>query len=205
MKIDENSLLIKEEGEDFNIRFEKSPFTSGPLQVAERILIIHAPPSKDATQAVKFALEAKRSAHLVIGQDGKEIVQTVPLNLGARHTPGTDRSSIAIELSYAGELSETTNVQFQLKSRYREDQYILGSPSNSVRYGNWLLFPAMQLETLVRVVEALKKAYTITDVFTREEINSETVLPAGPAFPIAQLRERLTREKLLDHPHRSLV
>ena len=205
MKINEKSQLITDAREDFNIRFEKSPHTSGPQQVAERILIIHAPPSKDAAQAVKFAVAAKRSAHLVIGQDGKEIVQTVPFNLGARHTPGADRSSIAIELSYPGELSETTNVKFQLKGNYREDQYILGSPSNSARYGNWLLFPTAQLETLVRVVAAIKKVYTITDVFTREEIIASTVLPTGPAFPILQLRERLTREKLLDRPHRPLV
>ena len=62
-----------------------------------------------------------------------------------------------------------------------------------------------QLETLVRIVAALKEVYTITDVLTREEIDSSTVFAAGPAFPILQLRERLTREKLLARPHRSLV
>ena len=205
MKIDADNRLVIEAGEDFNIRFEKSPHVSGPQQVAERILVIHAPPSKDAAQAVRFARDAKRSTHLVIGQDGKEIVQTVPFNLGARHTPGKDGSSIAIELSNAGELSESTNIAFKLKSRYREDQYILGSPSNGSRYGDWLLFPSAQLETLVRIVAALKTVYTITDVLTREEIISSTVSPAGPAFPIVQLRERLTREKLLARPHRSLV
>ena len=205
MKINENSQLVPDEGEDFNIRFEKSPHTSGAQQIAERILVIHAPPSKDAAQAVKFAADAKRSIHLVIGPDGKDIIQTVPFQLGARHTPGSDRSSIAIELSYAGELSATTNVRFKSKSQYREDQYLLGSASNSARYGNWLLFPTAQLETLVRVVAAIKKVYTITDVFTREELVSSTPLPAGPAFPILQLRERLSRERLLDKPHKSLV
>jgi len=209
MKINENSHLVIEEGEDFKIRFDKSPHMSKQLDVAERILVIHAPGSKDVAQAVKFAMDGRRSFHLIIGKDGKEIVQTVPFNLGARHTPGRDGSSIAIELQYAGELSEATNVAFKLKSGYQENEYILGTASNSSRYGDWLLFPTAQLEALVKVVAALKKVYTITDVMTREEIIASTVEPAGPAFPIVQLRERLIREKLLnkpaDKPRRSLV
>src|SRR5688500_11102500 len=89
-KINEDIHLVIERGEDFNISFDQRPHVSGPQRIAERILVIQAPPSKDAAQAVRFALDAKRSTHLVIGQDGKDIVQTVPFNLGARHTPGTD-------------------------------------------------------------------------------------------------------------------
>jgi N-acetyl-anhydromuramyl-L-alanine amidase AmpD len=209
MKINENSHLVIEEGEDFNIRFEKNHNVSAKPQIAERILVIHAPPSKDVNQALQFARDAGRSTHLIIGPDGKEMLQTVPFNVGARHTPGKDGSSIAIELPYAGELSESTAIKIKLKSRYRQDQYILGTPSNGSRYGDWLLFPTAQLESLVKVIAALKKVYTITDVVTREEIISSTVFPAGPAFPILQLRERLIREKLLakpvGKPRRSLV
>lgn len=209
MKINENSHLVIEEGEDFNIRFEKNHHVSAKPQIAERILVIHAPPSNDVNQALQFARDAGRSTHLIIGPDGKEMLQTVPFNVGARHTPGKDSSSIAIELSYAGELSESTNIKIKLKSRYRQDQYILSTPSNGSRYGDWLLFPTAQLESLVKVIAALKKVYTITDVVTREEIISSTVFPAGPAFPILQLRERLIREKLLakpvGKPRRSLV
>ena len=209
MKINENSHLVIDEGENVNIRFIESPHASGNQQVAERILVIHAPGSKDVDQAVKFATDGRRSFHLFIGKDGKEIVQTVPFNVGARHTPGKDGSSIAIELQSAGELSESTNIKFKLKSGYKENEYILGTALNSSRYGYWPLFPTAQLDALVRVVAALKQVYTITDVMTREEIIASTVEPAGPAFPILQLRERLIREKLLhkpvDKPRRSLV
>lgn len=206
MKINENSHLVIDEGEDFNIGFDPNPHVSKKLDVAERILVIHAAPfSSDTKQALRFARDAGNSTHLIIGPDGKDILQTVPFNVGARHTPGKDGSSLAIELPNAGELRESRDIKIKFKGRYREDQYILGSPSNGSRYGDWLLFPTAQLETLVRVVAALKKVYTITDVFTREEIISSTVFPVGPAFPIAQLRERLTRERLLAKPHRSLV
>jgi len=209
MKINENSHLVIEEGEDFNIRFEKNHHVSAKPQIAQRILIIHAPPSKDVNQAMEFARDNGRSIHLFIGEDGKEIAQTVPFNVAARHTPGKDGSSIAIELPNAGELRESADIKIKFKGRYRQDQYILGTPLNGSRYGDWLLFPTAQLESLVKVVAALKKVYTITDVMTREEIIGSTVFPAGPAFPILQLRERLIREKLLakpvDKPRRSLV
>lgn len=199
MKINENSHLVIEEGEDFNIRFEKNHnISTKPPQIAERILVIHTQSfSKDTNQALQFARDAGHSTHLIIGRDGKDILQSVPFNVVARHTPGKDSSSIAIELLNAGELREARDIKIKFKGGYAEDQYILGTPLNSSRYGDWLLFPRDQLESLVKVIAALKKVYTITAVVTAEEINSSTVFPTGPAFPILQLRERLIRERLV--------
>jgi N-acetylmuramoyl-L-alanine amidase len=204
MKIDENSHLVIEDGENFNIRFDQNPNVSGKQQVAERILVIHAPVSRDLNDAVQNARSERRSSHVIVGKDGREIVQTVPFNVGARHTPGKDGSSIAIELQYPGELSETGDVRFKLKSGFKENTYILGSALNNSRYGYWPLFPTMQLDSLLKIITALKKVYEITDVVAAEEI-LETIVHPGPALPIIQLRERLLRQKLLNRSGRSLV
>lgn len=216
MKINEINHLELEENEltqGFRFRFDESPHKNPNAQLQKRTLVIHAPTSASAEGA--FAqLKAKppknsflpRSTHLILGRNGREIIQMLPFQLGANHASGFNNRSIAIDLVYPGELVEK-GLAFQLKSNFPEDKYILASGlGTSSRYGYWPLFPNEQLDSLLAIARALKDQYEIVDVVAYDEILTST--HPGPAFPIVQFREKLLgindRSLLLQETSRSV-
>jgi len=207
MRIDELHHLVIEEAEreHFNFRFNPSPNVSPKPQLPQRTLIIHAPARASVNDAVsEFGKKPPKegllgsSRHLILGKDGREIVQMVPFNTGALHAPGYNGRSIGIELQYPGELLKLTR-------EVKAHEYILASGLANSRYGHWPLYPKAQLDSLLMIAAALLKKYPaeITDVVARDEILDGT--HPGPAFPIIQLRERLIRQNLLRAAERSLV
>lgn len=195
MKVSEIHRLEIEEGEDFNFRFDPSPNLSAKPQLSQRTLIIHAPTSASVNGAASgFKTKPTknnllgRSIHLILGKDGREIVQMVPFNTGAIHAFGYNGRSIGIQLQYPGQLLEK-GFPFQLMSAFRKNEYILASALGSSHYTYWPLFPKAQLDALLTIATALKKAYDITDVVAYDEILAAT--HPGPAFPIIQFREQL--------------
>ena len=195
MKINEMHRLEIEEGEDFNFRFDASPHENPNVQLPQRTLIIHAPNSATVNGAVSHLKQRPpknsflpRSTHLVLGRDGKEIVQMIPFHRGANHASGFNKSSIAIDLQYPGELVEK-GLAFQMKSKFAESEYILASGLGNSRYGYWPLFPTAQLDTLLLIARALMQKYEIIDAVAYDEIL--TSFHPGPAFPIIQFREKL--------------
>src|SRR5688572_26006324 len=122
MKVNEIHHLVIEEGEDFNFRFDASPNVSPKPQLPQRILIIHAPTSASVSGAASAYKQKPtkqgflgNSMHLILGKDGREIVQMIPFHTGAIHALGYNGRSIGIQLQYPGELLET-GFPFQLKS-----------------------------------------------------------------------------------------
>lgn len=194
MKINEVHKLDIEEGDGVLYRFESSPNTSLKPQLAERVLVIHAPISGSLAGAVsqytskpKNFLEG-RSRHLILSRDGKEIVQMVPFNLGAMHAFGYNGRSIAVELQYPGELRNKASV-LNKNLKFNDDQYILASSLNHSHYGEWPIYPKAQIDQLFNVAKLLKERYNIQEVIGYEEVASRT--DPGPAFPIHQFREKL--------------
>ena len=194
MKIDERNHLLIEEGENFNFRFDPSPYVNPNVQSAQRTLIIHAPNSASVNGAVSHLKQKPpknsflpRSTHLVLGKDGREIVQMLPFQVGANHASGFNKKSIAIDLEYPGELVEK-GLSFQLKSKFSENEYILASGLGTSRYGYWPLYPKAQLDSLLMIAKALKNRYDIIDAVAYDEIL--TAMYPGPAFPIIRFREK---------------
>ena len=197
MHINAINRLAVDEGENFQISFDPSPNINPNPQLPERILIIHAPTSASLAGAVS-SLKVKpdkngpllRSTHLVLGKDGREMVQMVPFQLGANHALSPyNKQSIGIDLVYPGELLEK-GFSFQLKSSFTPDEYILASGLGNIsRYGYWLLYPKEQLDALLLVAKTLMSTYHIVDVVAHDEILSAS--HPGPAFPIIQFREKL--------------
>jgi N-acetylmuramoyl-L-alanine amidase len=222
MKINEKHHLVLEEVEEadnFKLRFAASPHHNPNTQLKQCTLVIHAPTSATAEGAVGQLLQKPpksgflpRSTHLVIGKDGREIVQMLPFQLGANHAFGFNNQSIAIDLVYPGELVEKGHA-FQLKSKFAENEYILASGLGNSRYGYWPLYPKAQLDTLFAIAKALRERYDdeqtkkIVDVVAYDEIRS--AIHPGPAFPIIQFRERLLgvtdRSSLLQETSRSAL
>ena len=122
MNVSETHRLVVEPGEDFNFRFDASPHVNPGTQLAQRSLIIHAPTSASVPGAVSV-LQVRppknsfllRSTHLVLGRDGREVVQMIPFNAGANHASGFNNRSIGIDLQYPGELLEK-GASFQLRA-----------------------------------------------------------------------------------------
>ncbi|HEY3476761.1 MAG TPA: N-acetylmuramoyl-L-alanine amidase, partial [Anaerolineales bacterium] len=213
MKINEMHRLEIEENEDFNVRFDASPHVNPNVQLPQRTLIIHAPSCATVNGAVSHLKQRPpknsflpRSTHLVLGRDGKEIVQMIPFHRGANHASGFNQRSIAIDLQYPGELVEK-GLAFQLKSKFAENEYILASGLGNSRYGYWPLFPAAQLDALLLIARALMEKYEIVDAVAYDEIL--TSFHPGPAFPSIQFREKLLgitdRSILLPETSRSVM
>ncbi|MBI5963544.1 MAG: N-acetylmuramoyl-L-alanine amidase, partial [Chloroflexi bacterium] len=200
-----NNLLSIDPGETYNIRKELNGKTV--KSVSRKTLVIHATEGADVAGAVnwlqppplKGTLKGELSIHLVVGKDGREIVQMVPFDKGAQHA-GSDYNvtSIGIELDYPSLLTEKTG-KFNSMDKYTPNQYILAKNLNGKDYNFWPLYPRDQLDALVVISKTLIDTYGITDVVGHEEFYSGKQDP-GPAFPIIQFRE-----KLLGPNERSMV
>ncbi len=213
MNVNSINRLVIDEGENFNFRFDPSPNINPNVQSPQRTLVIHAPSNASVNGAVGTLKQKPpknsfllRSTHLVLGRDGREIVQMIPFQLGANHASGFNNKSIAIDLEYPGELVEK-GFSFQLKSNFSIDEYILASGLSNSRYGYWPLYPKAQLDSLLVIARALKNKYDIVDAAAHDEIL--TAIDPGPAFPIAQFREKFLgitdRSFLLQETSRSVL
>jgi N-acetylmuramoyl-L-alanine amidase len=195
MRVNDIHRLVIEDGEDFSYRYDPTPHVNPKPQSSERVLVIHAPASASVNGAVGHLKDKPpknsflpRSTHLVLGRDGRDVVQLIPFHTGANHAFAFNSKSIAIDLQYPGELTEK-GYKFQLKSNFAEDEYILASPLSGSRYGFWATYPKEQLNSLLAIARTLIGKYNITDVLAYDEIMNAA--HPGPAFPITQFREKL--------------
>jgi N-acetylmuramoyl-L-alanine amidase len=196
MKILDNKFL-GEEHDTLDFQFIPSPNVNPHVQSRERTLIIHTTegPSVEAAVGIFSIRKTKNdprsglSIHIILGKDGRQVVQMVSFDRGANHAAEFNTKSIGIELDYPGDLRESGS-KYKLRSQYREEQYIQASALNSSHFRYWPLFPREQLDALVEISKALIKEYPIVDVAGHEELHSYKLDP-GPAFPIVQFRSRL--------------
>ena len=189
--------FLKEDDSIFDFQFIPSPNVNQRPQSRDRTLIIHTTEGPSVDAAVGFFSIPRNkhdprsglSIHLVLGKDGKRLVQMVSFDRGANHAAEFNTKSIGIELDYPGDLRESGS-KYKLRSEYSEDRYILASTLNSPHFRYWPLFPKAQLDALVEVSKLLIDQYGITDVAGHEELHSYKLDP-GPAFPMVQFRARL--------------
>jgi N-acetylmuramoyl-L-alanine amidase len=196
MEIINNKFPVGERhGLDF--QFIPSPNVSTQVQKPERTLIIHTTEGPSVVAAIGiFSVRKNKndprsglSIHLVLGRDGRHVVQMVSFEKGAFHAADFNNKSIGIELDYPGDLKESGS-KYRLRSEFSEDRYIQASSLNSPHFRYWPLFPKEQLDALVEISKALMQEYQVVDVAGHEELHSYKLDP-GPAFPIVQFRARL--------------
>lgn len=200
MKINDMHMLEAQNGDDLAF-----PDVGGGIpndnpkpQKEKRTIVIHAPASGSLSGAVSnYRVKPnkdgspRRSIHFFIGSDGRSVAQTIPFNAGANHTNGYNGKSIGIQLEYPGQLTDKHAIPFNTSIVFANNQYILASSINSSSYTSWPLFSAKQLETLLKICQALKEKYKdgLDDVVAVDEVTS--AYHPGPAFPMAQFREKL--------------
>ena len=107
MRIENNKFAV-EPGDEFNYRFVASPNIHPMVQAKTgRTLIIHTTEGPSVEAAIGVFLQRNGlSIHLILGRNGKDLVQMVPFDRGAIHASAYNPKSIGIEVDYPGDLRE---------------------------------------------------------------------------------------------------
>ncbi len=189
MKVSDDLRLVLEDGEAFNYHFDNSPnFRMG---LSPDHIVVYCTQRRDLQDAVSnFKTPKGDSAHLIIGRDGKEIVQMETFDRAAAHNMGFNNTALAVELDYPGELTKVPN-RFNSIDKFDPSQVLNARPLFSTRTRPWPLFPKAQLDTLLVVMRALLERFEpIHSILGNDEVFSGEVDP-GPAFPRTLFREKL--------------
>jgi len=189
MKVSDDLRLAMEDGEAFNYRFEASP-NFKPGFTPEHIML-YATERRDVQNQVEHFKQPRGiSAHLIIGKDGKEIVQMGAFDLAAAHSMSFNKTALAVTLDYPGELTTAPN-RFNTVDKFDPSQVLHAAPVRGPRIRPWPLYPKAQLDALLIVMQALlNKFETIKSILANDEVTSGQVDP-GPAFPRTLFREKL--------------
>ena len=102
MKV-ENHQIVAEVGDPFQFRFIKSP--NFKPQLSARQLVIHATEGSTVAGAIGTFLNGEKSVHLILGKDGRDLVQMVAFNNKGVHAHDYNNTAIGIELDYPGLLT----------------------------------------------------------------------------------------------------
>jgi N-acetylmuramoyl-L-alanine amidase len=183
---DAHRLELDNEFEHF-VRFEKSPNARPNLQ--PKYLVLHATIGPTVQSAVNWFKLGDRSVHLVVGRDGREIVQMVDFNKRAVHAHEYNVNSIGIELDYPGYLIERKNY-FRSIDRFEPHEMVQATAENDWKVRFWPLYPARQLDLLLKITRVLLDRYPIEEILGHEEINEGKTDP-GPLFPLTLFKEKL--------------
>jgi N-acetylmuramoyl-L-alanine amidase len=201
MRIDTHR-LVHDDGTP--IDFRASGNHGGPLR--PRFLVMHYTAGRSADASVRWLCSpnAKASAHVVIGKDGK-ITQLVPFNVvawhagasawkdGTRKLTGMNKHSIGIELDNPGKLVRQGAVfrSLFLGTEYAESDVIVATHKHQTEPAGWHVYPTAQLEAAFEVASLLVEQYGLKDVVGHEDIAPKRKSDPGPAFPMDSFRTRL--------------
>ena len=187
-----NHKLVREEGDPFEIRYDQSPNMGGAMTVQH--LIVHSTQGPLISTVNWFKRQSGLSTHLVISEDGDEIVQMVPFNRRGVHAHTYNVNSIGIELEYPGPLLKSKSIMYRYIEAYGDERKFTTGAQNDPRFKTWPNFQGPQLETLVKVTRLLMNTYHFESILRHEEINSGKMDP-GPMFPMITFREKLSGKR----------
>lgn len=193
MRID-NHLLTGD-----NIFQKESPNRSGGY--TPKYLIFHYTAGRNFESSVNYLCkpEAKASAHLVLGRNGR-IAQLVPFNKVAWHAgrshwegiSGLNRHSIGIEIDNAGPLTKRGNTfRAWFGANYPEEEVIHAKHKLDSAPAYWHTYTDTQIKRAMALAELLVRAYNLTDILGHEDIAPERKRDPGPAFPLESIRSRI--------------
>lgn len=185
------------------VPYDPSPNHGGAMQPEYLVIHYTAGSTLEGSIAWFKNRDAKASAHLVIGRDGR-VIQMVPFNRVAWHAgqsvwagrSGLNAFSIGIELDNAGRLERAGSrwVSPVSKRSYADDD-VLVAPHRNDRPGSppsgWHEYTEAQMEATMKVAQLLMHHYRLAAILGHDDIAPGRKSDPGPAFPMASFRSRL--------------
>jgi N-acetylmuramoyl-L-alanine amidase len=200
MKI-ENFKMIPEQG-DFEVDFRETPNRSGVFQDGlPDTIVVHYTGGSSIDSSISWLtnINAKASAHFVVGKDGK-IVQLAPINTITWHAGiskwnnrnSLNNYSIGIEIDNAGLLEKRANgYATWFNKRIPDEQVVLAKHKNKDKEEAWEAFTAQQIEAVECLCSALIQKYNIKEILGHDDISPGRKVDPGPAFPLVKLRDKI--------------
>lgn len=165
-------------------------------------IVIHYTASIGINSAVDSMCkpEHKASAHLAVGRNA-EVVQLVPFNRVAWHAGvsawkgrrGLNTCSVGIEVVNAGRLDKQDKLLITWSGQTMpESEGVYLKHKNDTAPSWWHTYPQPQVDRVVELCRALKKAYpTITEIVGHDDIAPGRKQDPGPAWPMDSLRKQV--------------
>lgn len=180
MKIKPDHLLEINPGEDWQLEIKLSPNTKAGLN-PQKIVIATTNYLRFEDAVRAFQTPHAKSYHLLLGRNGRDLVQMVPFDQQARCTAGFEPDVIAIALDYTPKTSAAQDAD--------PTKTITTVAGNHVHV-TVPTFPPEQLDGLLDLLVTLQAETGIQEILPLQDIYPPGSMP-GPAFPLVQLRERL--------------
>lgn len=181
MIINQLQRLEKQPGDGWDFRDVRTPNVGRALE-EPRELIVHATGRASVENAESnYTKKGKGSVHLLIGKNGKQLVQLVPFNRRAHSVFGHNKTSIIVGLDYYPSSKNNPDADPQ--------SYLVVMANNNKPYRVALYNPE-QLDALLDLAEFLQGPLQLKTLLSNDEINPASPYP-GPAFPVTQFREKL--------------
>jgi hypothetical protein len=189
MKINQLHRLEKQPGDGWDFRDVRTP-NVGRILEQPKELIVHATGRASVENAESnYKKKGKGSVHLLLGKNGKELVQLVPFNRRAHSAFGHNKTSIIVGLDYFPSSKNSLDAD--------PHSYLVAIAGNNKPY-RVALFNPEQLNALLDLAEFLQVPLKLNTLLSNNEINPVSPYP-GPAFPVTQFREKLferTKKKM---------
>ncbi|HET7462595.1 MAG TPA: N-acetylmuramoyl-L-alanine amidase [Longimicrobium sp.] len=190
-----NHLLVNDDGSP--VRFVKTPNMGGEFKPT--ILVMHFTAGSSANESINWLAnpEAKASAHIVIGRDGK-VTQQVPFNRVAWHAGksewkgivGLNSHSIGIELDNPGKMVKKGDhwAAVTFGGSFPDSDVLVATHKNESSPAGWYKYPEAQLAVAREVAKAIVQAYGLKEVIGHDDISPGRKVDPGPAFPMDSFR-----------------
>lgn len=195
-----NHLLSPENGTEMT--YLASP-NHGDVLDENAFIVLHYTNESDSESTIKRFMDSRSqvSAHIVIARDGK-VTQLIPFNLAAWHAGisswgnyhDLNTFSVGIELENAGILQHNgTDWVSTFGIPFPDDEVLVTNHKNNpnVNYG-WQKYTEIQIETTTEIIAELMHVYGFREILGHDDIAPKRKWDPGPAFPIDQVRFKIS-------------
>ena len=178
------------------VNFVETPNKGGVIN--PKYLVFHYTAGRSAQASIDWLTnpDAKASAHLVVGRDGK-ITQLAPFNIKTWHAgrsawdglSGINTHSIGIEMDNAGPLTiEGTKLKAWFGKEYPKPHAVHAKHKLDQEPRWWHAYTAIQIITATDLAKLLVKSYNLKEIVGHEDIAPGRKKDPGPAFPLSHIQ-----------------